>query len=325
MKILVTGGAGYIGSQMNIKLREAGHDICVLDNLSNSDRCAVKNFDFYHCDITNLQYLDSIFAEEEFDAVLHFAGLIDVAESIHKPALYYKNNVTGTLNILDCMVKYNVSHFLFSSTAAVYGTPETIPIKETHPTQPINPYGDSKLIIENALMDYQQAHGISYTCLRYFNAAGADIVNHLGECHEPETHLIPLVLQVASGRRDSIAIFGNDYDTTDGTCIRDYIHVSDLCDAHLLAMDHMINSKSCGHFNLGNGQGFSVQEVIEAAKEVSGKEITIEHAARRTGDPAILVADASKAKKILNWQPCRYQLHDIVTDAWEWEQVLAKR
>jgi len=325
MKILVTGGAGYIGSHMNIKLEEAGHDVCVIDNLSHGHISSVKKSKFFHCDINDSSRLDEIFSAEKFDIVFHFAGLIDVSESMQHPTIYYENNVNGTKNLLSCMMKHGVRHIIFSSTAAVYGIPKSSPIKETHPTNSINPYGESKLLVENILADYQKRQTMNYICLRYFNAAGADYLNHLGECHDPETHLIPLVLQAASGRRKSISIYGNDYDTLDGTCIRDYIHVSDLCDAHLLAMDYLMKTRNSCTFNLGNGEGFSVRDVINTAKKISGKTMTIEYSQRRAGDPDILVADANKAKTELNWQPSKYQLHDIISDAWQWEQILARR
>ena len=323
MKILVTGGAGYIGSHMNIKLAEAGHDVCVIDNLSHGHISSVKKSKFFYCDINDNSRLNEIFSAEQFDVVFHFAGLINVAESMQNPILYYTNNVNGTITLLDCMAEHKVHNLLFSSTAAIYGTPQSPLIDETHPKKPINPYGESKLMVEQALVDYQKEHDINYISLRYFNAAGSDYLNHLGECHDPETHLIPLVLQAASGRRKNISIYGDDYATPDGTCIRDYIHVSDLCDAHLLAMNRLLNTKKSDHFNLGNGQGFSVREVINTAQQVTGKDIIIKSDKRRLGDPDILVADAQKAKSLLNWQPQRDRLHDIISDAWQWEQILA--
>lgn len=324
MKILVTGGAGYIGSHMNITLSAAGHEVCVIDNLVSGKQSALKDHKFYQCDIRDHEQLTQIFSSEDFDAVMHFAGHIEVGESIHNPSKYYDNNVRGTLSLLDCMVEHKVKQLIFSSTAAVYGTPQYSPLDETHPTLPINPYGQTKLIIEHILADYQQAYDLNFICLRYFNAAGADFSNGVGESHNPETHLIPLVLQAASGRRPSISVFGNDYNTKDGTCIRDYIHVKDLCDAHSLALDYLIDDGKSGHFNLGNGQGFSVNEVIETCRQVTGKAIPVDQQTRRAGDPEILVADATRAQSILQWRPQRNQLEEMISDAWQWEQILAK-
>lgn len=251
---------------------------------------------------------------------MHFASFIQVGESVTNPAKYYANNVVATLTLLDAMRKANVRRFIFSSTAAVYGDPSYVPIDEAHPKNPINPYGRSKWMVEQVLEDYDRAYGLKSVCLRYFNAAGADPEGELDERHVPETHLIPLVLQAASGRREAISVFGTDYDTPDGTCIRDYIHVADLCEAHALALDYLLDGGEIARFNLGNGQGFSVQTVIDTAQRVTGREIAVRYEARRPGDPARLVADSCLAREVLGWQPKRAELATIIADAWAWEQ-----
>jgi UDP-glucose 4-epimerase len=250
---------------------------------------------------------------------MHFAGFIQVGESVQKPSMYYHNNVTNTLTLLDAMLHHDVNNFIFSSTAAIFGEPDYTPIDEQHNKQPINPYGHSKLMIEQVLDDYDTAYGLRSTCLRYFNAAGADPDGELGERHVPETHLIPLILQAASGRREDIKVFGDDYPTDDGTCVRDYIHINDLCDAHSLALDHMIANDQSARFNLGNGKGFSVKQVIDVAKQVSGTDFRVSIEPRRAGDPAVLVADSTLARQTLNWQPQFDDLYNIVTTAWNWE------
>ena len=319
MKILVAGGAGYIGSHMVKQLALAGNDVLTLDNLSYGYRDAVKYGEFIEGDLGDNTVLDAIFKSGEIDAVMHFAGFIQVGESVIKPSMYYLNNVVNTHTLLDAMLRHKVMNFIFSSTAAIFGEPDYTPIDEKHNKQPINPYGHSKLMIEQVLDDYDKAYGLRSTCLRYFNAAGADPDGELGERHSPETHLIPLILQAASGRRDDIKVFGDDYETNDGTCVRDYIHINDLCDAHSLALDCMIKNDKSARFNLGNGKGFSVKQVIDVVKEVSGKDFKVSIEPRREGDPAVLVADASLAKKELNWQPKFSELRDIVKTAWEWE------
>ena len=319
MKILVAGGAGYIGSHMVKQLALAGNDVITLDNLSYGYRDAVKYGEFIEGDLGDNTVLDAIFKSGEIDAVMHFAGFIQVGESVIKPSMYYLNNVVNTHTLLDAMLRHKVMNFIFSSTAAIFGEPDYTPIDEKHNKQPINPYGHSKLMIEQVLDDYDKAYGLRSTCLRYFNAAGADPDGELGERHSPETHLIPLILQAASGRRDDIKVFGDDYETNDGTCVRDYIHINDLCDAHSLALDCMIKNDKSARFNLGNGKGFSVKQVIDVVKEVSGKDFKVSIEPRREGDPAVLVADASLAKKELNWQPKFSELRDIVKTAWEWE------
>ncbi len=319
MKILIVGGAGYIGSHMVKQLANAGHDVVTLDNLSYGYRDAVKYGDFVQGDLGDDKILDSIFSDGSVDAVMHFAGFIQVGESMTKPSMYYQNNVANTLILLDAMLRHQVKNFIFSSTAAIFGEPDYTPIDEKHNKQPINPYGHSKLMIEQVLDDYDKAYSLRSTCLRYFNAAGADPDGELGERHIPETHLIPLILQAASGRRDDIKVFGDDYPTDDGTCVRDYIHINDLCDAHLLALELMIKNNKSARFNLGNGKGFSVKQVIDVVKEVSGKDFKVTIEPRRSGDPAVLVADASLATKELNWQPKFAELKDIVETAWNWE------
>lgn len=317
--VLVVGGAGYIGSHMVKMLLESDYKVVTLDNLSGGYRDAVVGGDFEYVDLANKSELERVFKKYQFDAVMHFASYIQVGESVIKPAMYYENNVVNTLNLLDVMVKYDVKLFIFSSTAALFGEPEYTPIDEKHPTNPINPYGRSKLIVEQILADYDKAYNLKSICLRYFNAAGADPKGLLGERHEPETHLIPLILQAASNRRESISVFGRDYDTPDGTCIRDYIHIVDLCSAHLLALEKLVKEKKSYAYNLGNGNGFSVQEVIDSARVVTGKEIKVAEALRREGDPAVLLADATLAKTGLGWMPQYCELSTIIEHAWQWE------
>ena len=275
--------------------------------------------------MADLNLLEATFKENQFDGVMHFAANSLVGESMVNPAKYYRNNVSNTLNLLDVMVRHNVKHFIFSSTAATFGEPEYIPIDEKHPQEPINPYGASKLMIEHILQDYAQAYGFNSVCLRYFNACGADPEGEIGECHDPETHLIPLILQAASGRRENITVFGRDYPTKDGTCIRDYIHINDLCSAHALAMDYILTGKDTGAlaFNLGNGTGFSVQQVIDVVNKVITEDnckLDIKNGERRPGDPAVLVADAIQANTKLGWQPMFADLETIVRHAWAWEK-----
>jgi len=324
MKILVVGGAGYIGSHMVVRLLAEGVDITTFDNLSGGYRDAVLGGNFIEGDLADIDLLDKVFSENIFDAVMHFASFIEVGESIHSPAKYYRNNVTNTQNLLDAMVKHGVFHFIFSSTAATFGEPEYVPIDEKHPMLPINPYGRTKLMVEQMLADYDRAYGLKSVSLRYFNAAGADPETRIGERHVPETHLIPLVLQAASGRRESISIFGQDYDTPDGTCIRDYIHICDLCDAHWLAIQSLQLNNKTAAYNLGNGNGFSVKEVIDSACKITNVDIPVVIAERRAGDPARLVADANLARQVLNWRPSYDSLDTIIEHAWKWEQKLAE-
>ena len=323
--ILVVGGAGYIGSHMVKMLTTQGYRVTTLDNLSTGYRDAITAGEFIQADLADRPALDRLFAQQKIDAVMHFASFIQVGESVQEPAKYYANNVTNTLNLLDAMVTYDVQRFIFSSSAAVYGNPHTVPIPEDHSKEPINPYGRSKWIVEQILADYDHAYGLKSVCLRYFNAAGADPQGQLGERHEPETHLIPLVLRAASGRAPDIKVFGRDYDTPDGTCIRDYVHVEDLCTAHRLALDGLIQGQTSSVYNLGNGNGFSVAEVIAAARRVTGCTIPVTDQARRAGDPPRLVADARRARAALNWRPQYDTLDIIIAHAWAWESQLLKR
>ncbi|MDO9253852.1 MAG: UDP-glucose 4-epimerase GalE [Hydrogenophaga sp.] len=320
MKILVVGGAGYIGSHMVKHLGLAGSAVTTLDNLSGGHRDAVLHGEFVQGDIADRALLDRLLAEGGFDAVMHFASFIQVGESVVAPAKYYQNNVVNTLNLLDAMVAAGVKRFIFSSTAAIFGEPQSDTIDEQHRLQPINPYGRTKLMVEQALADYDRAYGLKSVCLRYFNAAGADPEGQLGERHEPETHLIPLVLQAASGRRPHISVFGRDYDTPDGTCIRDYVHINDLCQAHGLALQSLMGGAGSQAYNLGNGSGFSVQQVIDTAREVTGREIPVVYAERRAGDPARLVADSRAATAQLGWKPQLAALETLIGHAWAWEQ-----
>ena len=319
MKVLVVGGAGYIGSHMVKMLSKAGHDVSTLDNLSNGYRDAVMYGEFIEGDIADKALLGRLFTENSFDGVMHFASYIQVGESVEKPSMYYQNNVSNTLVLLEAMVEQGIKHFIFSSTAATFGEPEYTPIDEAHTQQPINPYGHSKLMVEQILADFDHAYGLKSVSLRYFNAAGADPEGELGERHIPETHLLPLVLQAASGRRENITVFGTDYDTPDGTCVRDYIHINDLCSAHLLGLEHLLAGGESRAYNMGNGQGYSIKEVIDVAKKVTGTDFEVKQGERRDGDPARLVADATLLQKELGWKPKYADLETIIRHAWGWE------
>ncbi|MFI3118875.1 MAG: UDP-glucose 4-epimerase GalE [Methylococcaceae bacterium] len=319
--ILVVGGAGYIGSHMVWLLGQKGVDVVTLDNLSSGHRDAVLHGQFVLGDIADRLILDKVFGEHKFDAVMHFASFIQVGESVLDPAKYYQNNVVNTLNLLNAMRAHGVDKFIFSSTAAIFGEPEYIPIGEAHPQSPINPYGWSKRMVEQVLADYDRAYNLKSVCLRYFNAAGAHPDGLLGERHDPETHLIPLVLQAASGQRPHITVFGRDYDTPDGTCIRDYIHILDLAEAHWLALQHLQSGGETRAYNLGNGNGYSVNEVIETARRITGRAIPVQEGQRREGDPARLVADAGKIQQELGWQPIYADLNTIVKHVWHWEAL----
>lgn len=318
--VLVVGGAGYIGSHMVLALQEAGYQVIVLDNLSKGHKDAVGNTKLIVGNMGDKQLLSSLFAEYPISTVMHFGSFIEVGESVQFPQKYYQNNVAETLNLLEVMLLNKVKHFIFSSTAAVYGEPQYKLIDEAHPIAAINPYGRSKVMVEEILKDYALSDGLSYASLRYFNAAGADPQGRAGERHEPESHLIPIILQVAAGKRTAISVFGRDYPTLDGTCMRDYIHVTDLCSAHLLALEHLHAGKGSIICNLGTGQGFTVQQVIDAARKVTGHAIPTIDAPRRDGDPVSLVANAAKAKQILGWQPQYSNLETIVQHAWQFAQ-----
>ena len=316
--VLVIGGAGYIGSHMVKMLNRHGHQVTILDDLSTGHLDAVHAGMFIKGDYGDCRLLEGIFARP-FDAVMLFAGFIQVSESVQQPGMYYQNNFCKVLALLETMRVNGTKRLIFSSTAATFGEPQYIPIDENHPQIPINPYGRSKLMVEQLLADYDKAYGIKSICLRYFNAAGADPEGELGERHNPETHLIPLVLQVASGRRSHISIFGRDYDTPDGTCIRDYVHIQDLCSAHLLSLASLLGGDGSQSFNLGNGNGFSVQEVINMAELVTGRKIPVRYESRREGDPARLVANSQLIQDKLGWHPQLSDLKTIVEHAWYWE------
>jgi UDP-glucose 4-epimerase len=318
-RILVVGGAGYVGSHMVKMLGQKGCQVTTLDNLSNGHRDAVIHGEFVQADLTDVKAIESIFSGCKFDAVMHFASFIEVGASVRDPAAFYRNNVANTLNLLEVMRAHSVGQFIFSSTAAIFGEPEYCPIDENHPKNPINPYGRSKLMVEQLLEDFDRAYGFKSVCLRYFNAAGADPEGLLGERHDPETHLIPLVLQAASGKRREITVFGRDYDTPDGTCVRDYIHVTDLCEAHWLALQSLMNGEGSQFYNLGNGAGFTVQQVIDTARAVTGQKISVVTGDRRTGDPVRLVADSRLAREKLGWVPQYPDLQSIISHAWQWE------
>lgn len=321
MKALVTGGAGYVGSHMVKTLLDAGHEVVVLDDLSTGYRDAVlPAARFVEGDIAKTDDVRALLRDERIEAVLHFAAKIRVEESATNPRLYWQKNLVATLALLEAVLDApRPLPFVFSSTAAVYGTPDEVPIDEEHPKRPVSPYGDTKLAIELALAAYGRAHGLPWTALRYFNAAGADAAAGLGERHEPESHLIPIVLDAALGKRASIAVYGTDWPTPDGSCVRDYIHVLDLCEAHLLALDHLRRGGEPGPFNLGTGHGHSVREVIASAERVTGRPILVSPAPRRAGDPAVLVAKVDRAAKVLGWKAKRADLDTIVGDAWAYQ------
>lgn len=319
-RVLVVGGAGYIGSHMVWVLRQRGAHVVVLDDLSSGHADAVLDAELVVAKMDDKAVLERLFKEHAFDAVMHFASFIQVGESMSQPSMYYLNNVADTLVLLDTMRDHGVGRFIFSSTAAVFGQPTYTPLDEDHPHQPINPYGWSKSIVEHVLSEYSRSYGIRAVSLRYFNAAGAHPDGILGERHPVETHLIPLVLQVATGQREFISVMGTDYDTPDGTCVRDYVHVMDLADAHDRALRYLADGGGTTAFNLGNGSGYSVAEVIEACRTVTGKPIEVRYAPRRAGDPAVLVADARRARELLGWQPHWASLASIVQTAWLFEQ-----
>ncbi|WP_027249008.1 UDP-glucose 4-epimerase GalE [Planktothrix agardhii] len=321
--ILVTGGAGYIGSHAVLALQRSGYDVIILDNLVYGHQDLVETVlktELIIGDTNDRPLLDKLFSSRKIDAVMHFSAYAYVGESVTNPDKYYRNNVVGTLTLLEAMKDAGINKFVFSSTCATYGVPEIVPIPEEHPQNPINPYGATKLMVERILSDFDVAYDFKSVRFRYFNAAGADPEGLLGEDHNPETHLIPLILLAALGKRDSISIFGTDYPTPDGTCIRDYIHVTDLATAHILGLEYLLNSGKTDVFNLGNGKGFSVKEVIETAREITGKEIKAIECDRRPGDPPSLVGSGEKARSILGWNPEYPDLQNIITHAWNWHQ-----
>lgn len=322
--ILIVGGAGYIGSHVNKVLNERGYETIILDNLSYGHEESVKWGTLCKCDLANINEVDDIFTKYDINAVMHFSSFIDVGESVRNPEKYYNNNVVNTMNLLNVMLKHDVKKFIFSSTCATYGIPQKIPLTENHPQNPINPYGWTKLMVERILKDYDTAYGLKSVILRYFNASGADESGIIGEWHNPETHLIPLILDAAMGKREDIKIFGTDYDTPDGTCIRDYIHVTDLADAHILSLEYLNKNNQSNQFNLGNGQGFSVREVIGSVKRVTGRNFNVTQTQRREGDPAILIGSSKKAKDTLGWDPQYVNIDKIIETAWNWHQKLNK-
>lgn len=319
--ILIVGGAGYIGSHMCKYLYRKGYNPIVLDNLVYGHREAVKWGDFIKGSMEDSALLTKIFTENNIILVMHFAAFAYVGESINDPGKYYINNVASSISLLESMKANKVNNFIFSSTCATYGNPLQVPITEDHPQSPINPYGRSKLMLEQILNDYQRAYGLNYTALRYFNAAGADPDSEIGEDHNPETHIIPLAIETALGKRDSISVFGDNYPTKDGTCIRDYIHVTDLAQAHFLAMESLLGNKKGDIYNLGNGEGYSVKQVIETATKVTGKDIPFQIEERRPGDPAILIGSSRKAINDLGWKPKYTDLYSIIETAWKWHKA----
>ena len=316
--ILVVGGAGYIGSHMVWYLGQMGRNVIVVDNLSSGHEDALQHGHLILGDLSDRDFIYDVFKSYSVDAVMHFASSIQVSESMVDPAKYYKNNIANGLNLLDAMITHNVKKMIFSSTAAIFGNPTTTLIDENHDRAPINTYGHTKLMFEQILADYDRAYNLKSVCLRYFNAAGGHPEGLMGERHDPETHLIPLVIEAASGKRPEIVVFGQDYDTPDGTCIRDYIHVLDLAEAHWLALNHLLDGGNSESYNLGNGSGYSVSEVIAMVEKVTNLRVPLRYGIRRQGDPAVLVADSQKIKNHLGWAPKFSSLGDIIEHAWRW-------
>ncbi|MGB2579106.1 UDP-glucose 4-epimerase [Elusimicrobium simillimum] len=317
--ILVVGGAGYIGSHTARVLAAQGYTPIIYDNLSKGHKKSVKGFTFIKGDLGDKKKLAKVFTEHKIDAVMHFAAFIEVGESVTEPAKYYENNVAKVLRLLDSMIEHNVKYFVFSSTAATFGNPQAEKIDESHPQTPINPYGQSKLMVEKILKDYDNAYGLKSVCLRYFNACGCAPDGKIGESHHPESHLIPIIFQAAFGRRESIKIFGTDYPTPDGTCVRDYVHVNDLADAHILALEKMQADNASAQYNLGNGLGYSVKEIIDMVKKVTKLDFNVEYGPRRAGDPAVLIANPAKAERVLNWKT-KFNLEQIIQTVYRWEK-----
>jgi len=320
MEILVAGGAGYIGSHTVAELLEMGHKVITFDSLQKGHKEAVLGGEFIEGNLLNQEDIEKVFKKNTIDAVIHFAADSLVGESMEKPDKYFRNNDIGGMNLLSAMIKYNTKKIIFSSTAATYGEPEKVPIEENNATIPTNPYGESKLIFEKILKWHDTAYGIKYASLRYFNAAGAHKSGKIGEDHNPESHLIPIVLQSALGKRDCVSIFGDDYPTEDGTCVRDYIHVTDLAMAHILALKKLETNGESAIYNLGNGKGFSVKQIIDVARKVTGKDIKTKIVGRRAGDPAVLIASSDKIKKQLNWNPQYADIAKIIESAWVWHK-----
>jgi len=320
MRVLVTGGAGYIGSHVVKALGIDGYEVLTIDNLSTGKKDAVLFGEFIKIDLKDIYAIEEVLGQFKPHAVMHFAASIEVGESVRTPLKYYRNNTANTLNLLEAVERAGIDVFVFSSTAAVYGMPLEVPIKEESPLMPINPYGRSKLSIEMMLEDLSRASDFRYVALRYFNASGADPDGRIGEAHEPDTHLIPLVLKTAKGKRKNIEIFGTDYPTPDGTCIRDYVHVEDIADAHILALKYLLDGGSSTALNVGYGRGYSVKEIIDTAKEVTKVDFEVSISGRRAGDPPVLIADPSRIKKVLNWRPRYDDLSFIIKTAWEWEK-----
>lgn len=318
MAVLVTGGAGYIGSHCVAALIDRGVDTVVVDDFSKGHRAALKGGRLYVGSVADKEFLRGVFEKESIEAVIHFAAFSLVGESVSVPDKYFRNNVTAGLSLIETMIEFKVPYLVFSSTAATFGEPEYTPIDEKHPQHPTNPYGESKLIVEQMLRWCDEAYGLKYCALRYFNVAGARADGSIGEDHRPETHLIPLVLDTARGKREKLSLFGTDYPTKDGTCIRDYIHVEDLIDAHFLALDYLKKGNPSTAFNLGNGEGFSNREIIEAARRVTGMPIPVSEEGRRAGDPAVLIASSQKAMDVLGWKPKYTNVEDIIASAWKW-------
>ena len=319
MSILVTGGAGYIGSHCVASLLEKGYDVAVID--CGGHPASLKGGRLYQGNLLDKEFVRSVFQKEQVEAVIHFAAYSLVGESMQVPEKYFGNNVGGALNLIDVMLEFKTPYLVFSSTAATFGEPKQVPIEDFDPQVPTNPYGESKLIIEKMLKWNDTAHGLKYCALRYFNVAGAWHDGSIGEDHRPETHLIPVILQVAQGKRDQLKLFGTDYPTEDGTCVRDYIHVEDLIDAHLLALEYLKKGNPSTAFNLGNGKGFSNRQIIEAARKVTGHPIPVIEEGRRAGDPAVLIASSKRAMEILGWQPKHTDVEDVIASAWKWHST----
>ncbi|MGG3383362.1 UDP-glucose 4-epimerase GalE [Heyndrickxia faecalis] len=321
MSILVLGGAGYIGSHAVYQLIDQKYDVVVIDNLQTGHRAAIHpKAKFYEGDIRDRAFMQEVFGKEKIDAIIHFAANSLVGESMEQPLKYFDNNVYGTQIVLEMMKEFHVPHIVFSSTAATYGEPERVPITETMPTVPTNTYGETKLTMEKMMKWCEKAYGIKYVALRYFNVAGARSTGEIGEDHHPETHLIPVVLETVLGKREAITIFGEDYDTKDGTCVRDYIHVEDLIDAHILALQYLKNGGASDVFNLGSSNGFSVKEIVDTVREVTGKGFNVKIGDRRAGDPSTLIASSDKAKRVLGWNPQKTDIRQIIKDAWNWHE-----